>query len=369
MAKRENGGGTIRTVKGANGTKYYAYAPARYVTEDGKWKCIREPLGSFKKKSDAKDAIEKFAQNPSTKYNYSIAEVYEEWSSIAFDDISKQTADGYRAAWKHIQAAWGTKVNAPIRERTTAEIRQIYDYWMQPHEIMRKGRGKPYKTTAGPLSKSAMQKIKALLTQLYTYCMANDIVRQNYAALVKVPKDAAEGKQRALTDLEFAKLEKGYMNIPGGDACYVLCYTGFRATEFCMLTRFSYDPVEKTLRSGVKTDAGIDRIVPVHPKIQPIIERWYKGCTGPLYPQKNGKAHDKDTLRDKVWKPVMEALGLPDDLTPHSARHTYGTKLSKAKVSPEDIQRLIGHADYSTTANVYINQDISTLRKAVNSME
>ena len=65
----------------------------------------------------------------------------------------------------------------------------------------------------------------------------------------------------------------------------------------------------------------------------------------------------------------MQALGLPDDLTPHSARHTYGTKLSKAKVSPEDIQRLIGHADFSTTANVYIDQDISTLRKAVNSMD
>ena len=35
----------------------------------------------------------------------------------------------------------------------------------------------------------------------------------------------------------------------------------------------------------------------------------------------------------------------------------------------EDIQKLIGHSDFSTTANVYINQDIATLRKAVNSME
>lgn len=369
MSKRENGGGTIRTVKGANGTRYYAYAPARYIMVEDRRKCIRTPLGSFKKKSDAKDAIEKFTQRPSTKYNYSICEVYEEWSAIAFDDIAKQTVDGYKAAWKQIQAAWGDKINLPIRERTTAEIRQIYDYWMEEHEIMRKGRGKPYKAKSGPLSKSAMQKIKALLTQLYSYCMANDIVHQNYAALVKIPKDAQEGQQRALTDLEFAKLEKGYKDIPGGDACYVLCYTGFRVTEFCTLTRFSYDPKERTLRSGIKTEAGYDRIVPVHPKIQHIIDEWYNSCTVALYPQKNGKPYNKDNFREKVWKPVMEALGLPDDLTPHSARHTYGTKLSKAKVSPEDIQRLIGHADYSTTVNVYINQDLETLRKAVNSME
>ncbi|MBQ8797185.1 MAG: tyrosine-type recombinase/integrase [Oscillospiraceae bacterium] len=369
MAKRENGSGTIRTVKGANGTKYYAYAPARYEVIDGDRKCIREPLGSFKKKSDAKDAIEKFTQAPSVKYNYSIKEAYEEWSSIAFSDIAKQTVDGYKAAWKQVQAAWGSKCDLPIRERTTADIRQIYDYWMEPHEVMRQGRGKPFKTTSGPLSKSAMQKIKALLTQLYAYCMANDIVRQNYASLVKIPKDAEEGKQRALTDLEFAKLEKGYKDIPGGDACYVLCYTGFRATEFCILTKFSYDPKEKILRGGIKTDAGYDRIVPVHPKILPIVEKWYAQSNGPLYPRADGKPYDKDTFRDKVWYPVMRALGLPDDLTPHSARHTYGTKLSKAKVSTEDIQKLIGHADYSTTANVYINQDINTLRKAVNSME
>lgn len=369
MAKRENGGGTIRTVKGANGTKYYAYAPARWETVDGIRKCIREPLGSYRRKTDAKEAIDRFCQNPSKKYNYTIEELYEDWSEIAYDDIGKSTVDGYKAAWKQVQAAWGPLCDEPIRERTTAEIRQIYDYWMTEHEVMRQGRGKPFKTTAGPLSKSAMQKIKALLTQLYDYAMANDIVRQNYASLVKVPKDAEEGRQRALTDLEFAKLEKNYKTVPGGEVCYVLCYTGFRATEFCQLTRFSYDPKEKTLRSGIKTDAGIDRIVPVHPKIQPIIERWYAASNGPLYPQPNGKPHNKDTLRDKIWKPAMQALGLPDDLTPHSARHTFGTMLSKAKVSTEDIQKVIGHADYSTTANVYINQDINTLRKAVNAME
>ena len=369
MAKRENGGGTIRTVKGANGTKYYAYAPARYAEVDGVRKCIREPLGSFRKKSDARAAIERFREAPSLKYNYTLTMVYEEWSAMAYDDISKQTVDNYKAAWKNICAAIGPMADVPVRELTSGDIRSVYDYWLQEHEVLRQGRGKPFKAKAGPLSKSSMQKIKALLTQLYDFCMANEIVRQNLASLVKVPRDAQEGEKRAFTDLEFAKLEKLYRDIPGGEACYVLCYTGFRVSEFCQLTRFSYDPKEKTLRSGLKTEAGYDRVVPVHPKIQPIIDKWYASCNGPLYPKENGKPYDKDSFRKKVWEPCMAALGMPDDLTPHSARHTFGTKLSKAKVSTEDIQKLIGHADYSTTANVYINQDISTFRKAVNSME
>lgn len=369
MAKRENGGGSIRTVKGPNGTKYYAYAPARYEMVDGVRKCIREPLGGFARKTDARAAIEQFRDKPSTKYNYTLAMVYEEWSSTAYDDISKQTVDNYKAAWKNICAALEQKVDNPIRELTTGDIRSVFDYWLQEHEVLRQNHGKMVKMKAGPLSKSSMQKIKALLTQMYDFCMANEIVRQNIASLVKIPRDAKEGEKRAFTDLEFAKLESRYMDVPGGEACYVLCYTGFRVTEFCQLTRFSYDPKEKTLRSGIKTEAGFDRVVPVHPKIQPIIDRWYASCKGPLYAKENGKPYDKDSFRKSVWEPCMAALGLPDELKPHTARHTFGTKLSKAKVSTEDIQKLIGHADYATTANVYINQDISTFRKAVNSME
>ena len=369
MAKRENGCGTIRTVRGANGTKYYAYAPAQYVYVDGERKCVRLPLGSFTRKAEAKQAIERYSEAPTLKYNYSTAKLYEEWSDESFRDISRQTQDNYKSAWNQVKAAWGPKVDQPFRDRTSWEIRAIFDYWMVPHEVTRYNHGTPYVTVAGPLSKSSLQKIKALMTQLYSYAMANDIVHQNYAALAKLPKEAKEGTQRAFTDLEFAKLERGYMDVPGGDACYVLCYTGWRVTEFCQLTRFSYDPKERVLRSGIKTEAGFDRIVPVHPKIQPIIERWYRDCDTVLYPTSTGKSYNKDSFRRKVWDPVMKALGLPDDLTPHSARHTYGTKLSKAKVSTEDIQKLIGHADYSTTANIYINQDISTLRRAVNSME
>lgn len=53
-----------------------------------------------------------------------------------------------------------------------------------------------------------------------------------------------------------------------------MCYTGFRIAEFLELTSFSYDSISKTLRGGKKTAAGKNRIVPIHPKIQPIIENW-----------------------------------------------------------------------------------------------
>ena len=68
----------------------------------------------------------------------------------------------------------------------------------------------------------------------------------------------------------------------------------------------------------------------------------------------------------------MEAVyaipGLSDELTPHSARRTFGTRMSAVGIKPKDLQRIMSQADYSMTANVYINQDDSTLKAAINMM-
>lgn len=56
---------------------------------------------------------------------------------------------------------------------------------------------------------------------------------------------------------------------PSADSALALCLTGFRTREFLTLTRFSCDPANHALRGSSKTEAGKDRIVPVHPKLQP----------------------------------------------------------------------------------------------------
>lgn len=352
MAKRENGSGSIVRRKLANGIKYVAYAPAKYETVDDQVHLVRQKVGSYDKKSDARAALDDFLKHPSSKYNCTLRQIYADWKAIAFADIQQQTITNYTTCWNKIcQCSSPAIADKRVRDITTSDLRQVLDYYTTGEAVK-------------PLSKSYITKIKALFTQLYNYAMANNIVDRNYAALVKLPK-MKDGEARAFTSLEFATLAKNWATVPGGDACYVLCYTGWRVSEFCGLTRFSYDPKARTLWGGMKTDAGRGRIVPVHPNIQPIIETWYNASSGPLYPRKNGKPHTKDSFLRTVWQPCMAALGLPDDLTPHSARHTCATRLSEAGVPPEDIQRIMGHADYSMTANVYINQDVDTLRAAI----
>ena len=51
--------------------------------------------------------------------------------------------------------------------------------------------------------------------------------------------------------------------------------------------------------------------------------------------------------------------------TPHATRHTYASRAVKEGLPPEMLQKILGHADYSTTANIYTHIDAQTLVDAV----
>jgi integrase len=70
-------------------------------------------------------------------------------------------------------------------------------------------------------------------------------------------------------------------------------------------------------------------------------------------------------LRDIV-RPVMLAAGVPPELAhPHVLRHTYGTLfMTRPKARVEQLQKLMGHADISTTS-VYLHPTAEDLEAAV----
>lgn len=81
----------------------------------------------------------------------------------------------------------------------------------------------------------------------------------------------------------------------------------------------------------------------------------------------NGKPYTSDNFRRRCYYPSLDAIGVRY-LTPHATRHTFATRLSAAGARTEDIQALAGHEDYEMTANTYIHQDITTLRRAIDTM-
>lgn len=340
--KRENGTGSVYRRKDLKRRPWVAVAPAELVRDDasGRVNAQQMVIGHYATAQEAKDALDEYRRNPTTKFNITLDQLHDEWAEIAYRSISKQTKDNYDACWLKLEPLYAQK----FREIRTAQMQSVIDMY-------------------SGMSHSTLSKIKALLTQLYDYAMQNDIVNKNYAKFIVLPRQEKTAKD-CFSDLELEKIKKAAGCVPFADVILMMCYTGFRVSEFLELTPFSYDASLNALKGGKKTDAGRDRVVPVHDAIKPYLEAWIAKNGETIICASDGKPYTADRFRRQCYYPALEAIGVRR-LSPHATRHTFATRLSAAGARTEDIQALAGHEDYEVTANTYIHQDIGTLRAAI----
>ena len=58
---------------------------------------------------------------------------------------------------------------------------------------------------------------------------------------------------------------------------------------------------------------------------------------------------------ERDFKKWLKEAGIESDLSPHSLRHTVGTRLLKTFKNPKLVQRYLGHSDVATTLRYYVD--------------
>lgn len=329
--KRENGTGTVYYDR----SKKYRPWVVR-VTFEGK----RTYLGSYETEEEAWDVLNKHNESPNVMVHYTFLQTFEMWKKTAYRNIGSNTRGNYDAAFKKLSSLHNMR------------MRDIKAYTLE--EVMDQN---------SDLSSSSLKKMKTVLSKVFEWAEKNDIVTKNYAKFIELAP--AEKEERpAFTDIEVRKIAEAADTVPYADVILVMIYTGFRVTEFLSLTRFSYDAEEKTLRGGSKTKAGKNRIVPVHPKIQPYVEKWLAKNGQTIFCRPDGRPFTSDNFRKDYFGKTLKQIGVRE-LTPHATRHTCATMMSKFGVRPEDSMKILGHASYDVTAEYYIHQDTEALRNAI----
>jgi len=356
--KRENGTGSVYKRSDLKYRPWVAATPA-------KGNKPAEIIGYYATAQEAKDALDEYRKNPTTKLNITLKELYEEWLPIGLKDKSKQLGDSYRAAWNKLKDIHNKK----FRELRTGHFQQIInDLQKERPKLDKEGNpvlknDKP--VMLPPMSYSSLHDIKVLAGLLYKYAMQNDIINKNYAEFLVLP-EKPKGVKDCFNDLELKKIKDSIGKVPFADCIYFMCYTGLRITEFLSLTKFSV--YEKNgvcaLYGGIKTDAGKDRVVPVHPKIKPILKDWMAKNGQTIFCRSDGSPYTSDCFRKKCFYPALEEMGIRR-LTPHATRRTFATMLSTANVREEDFISMMGHADYSVSIESYIYQSAEKLQLAI----
>lgn len=149
----------------------------------------------------------------------------------------------------------------------------------------------------------------------------------------------------------------------------VLIHTGVRRQELLDITLGDVDLDTRILRVA-KGKGSKTRLIPLNQCACDAVKDWLDlrpDCEHAyLFTSRFGQRLDANALYT-MFRRCMEIAGIEitDGMSLHKLRASFATGLLNNGCSLVHIQRLLGHADISTTASAYLSTDMTSLRKAV----
>ncbi|MDR1465402.1 MAG: site-specific integrase [Oscillospiraceae bacterium] len=261
------------------------------------------------------------------------AELYALWADKKLPKLGGSNQKSLRSAYKHCKALYALK------------YRTVRAYNMQ--ECI-DGCGCGYSTQSA---------IKALFHHLDRFALELDVITTMYSDLV-TSEPVPETSKVPFTEDEINRLWD-LQDTPWADSVLIYLYTGFRLSELLAVKCADVDLAQSTIKGGVKTKAGRDRIVPIHPRILPLVTSRMGGSYLLEY---DGKPITKSQYY-LFWAAVMERMGAAH--TVHETRHTFRSRLDSAGANKVAIDRIMGHKSLDTGERVYTHKTIKELHAAV----
>lgn len=200
-------------------------------------------------------------------------------------------------------------------------------------------------------SYSSAELIIMMFNQVSKYALANDLIEKNYTQFVRIKIDDDDEHGVPFSHDDLAKLWKNKDN-DVVEMLLIMCYSGFRISEYYDL---EVNLQKKYFKGGIKTQAGKNRIVPIHSAIFPLVKKRLKkyGCLLQI---------SDSQFREAMYQ-TLNDLKI-DKHTPHDCRHTFSALCEKYKVNENDRKRMLGHA-LDLTNGVYGHRTVEDLREEI----
>lgn len=348
-----NGFGRITELKNRNLRNPYRAMITSGFSEDGK--PIGKILGYYKTYNDAYSALAEYHKHPvDLDKRLTCNELYEKWSEEYFKNISANATRTVVAAWRYCHSAYDLRVD---------EVRSRHIKFCIEEGYVMDG---DKKRMASANTKS---RIKSTWNLMMDYAVEYELTDRNYARAFDLSKEVIKEKETAtrqhlsFTDKEMEVLwkhtEDEIVNI-----ILFQCYSGFRPQELGLIEVANVNIDDMYIIGGMKTEAGTNRIVPIHPRMQEFVKKIYHMAGSRKYLfDANGKlTYDKYNHR---FRKVIAELGLNPEHRPHDCRKQFVTLAKKHNVDEYAIKRVVGHSITDITERVYTDRDIAWLKDEI----
>ncbi len=369
LMRLPNGYGTIKALPGNRRQPFAAMVnPKLTLNEDtGKSYYTYDFLGSFSEKIDAYKAILSYQENPyDLKNDLTIKELYDAWLPKYIEDnkLDDNRRKAYDATFKYCEPVYNIKVVNFMPAMIEDQIKNAY-------KTGEKGTEAGKKIAATAIIKG---NVKTLYNLLFDYAVFRRIVTENYARTFttnlskEVGLKSRVGRPYTKDELAILWSKCGDIFI---DMTLVQCYSGWRPGEVITLSVNNIDLENRTYTGGIKTENGINRIVPIHSKVLPIIHKYYHEAINvgrPMLFGRTEKFHGsyryiENSFRNSLLKKEAE-LGILGHVL-HDGRHTFSTHAKEYGVDDYARKKFMGHSIKDLTDRVYTHMDIEWFRTEI----
>ena len=290
-------------------------------------KQIRKYVGYYRTKTEAVKALAEYNTNPYdlTAHKITFSEVWEHWKKGEYESAPESSQKSWRTGYKHCE---------PIYNMKMTDIKFMH---LEP--------------LLDDKGISTQRKIKAICSKLFKYALKHEWIEKNPSEHLELknmdePKKVAE----VFTNKEIREIWRKSRFDDFYELVIILLYSGLRISELLEIKQENV--FEDYMVGGLKTDAGRNRIIPIHWEIRDLIHKRMDGSellVDMTYPQFY-KEFNKRIKNHNI----------------HDTRHTFISKLHSAGADPVALKMIVGHSQSDITSKVYIHKNKDELLEEVN---
>lgn len=343
-----NGFGQITEIKGKKLRKPYRVMITVAKSETGKPICkLLKPEAYFETYNDAYAALVEYNRNPyDLDESMNVEELYEKWSAEYFEKLKNDSGK------RTIKSAWACCSNVKTMRVKDLRARHIKGCMEQAPTLNVKFR------------------VKSMFNIMLDYALEYELVDRNYARTFAIDdEDRKEAEKEKKDHISFTDEEMNILweNKDNEIVSWVLVqsYMGWRPQEIGRILFDDVDLENMLMTGGMKTEAGRERVVPIHPCIQDLVKKIYEMSKSReskyFISDPNGKLITYDKYNKRFMK-VVENFKLNPEHRPHDPRKQFVTMCKKYEADEYAIKYMIGHKVDDLTEKVYTDREISWLR-------
>ena len=315
--------------------------------------------------------IEKYSYLEKSDHPSKMDEYLLMWKNLRKSEVAETTYDGYHTYIDRHLVPYFKELNLNIQDITAGHIFDYINY------LSSDGGRKDNKI--GGQSITSIRKIISILRQVFEYAVLYGDIRVNPAKQVPLPKTTSKKDERQvfLTAEDAQKMLDAFKNEEIGPIVYVTLYYGLRKSEALGLRWQAVDFEANTItinhtvvsnghiveKDSTKTYSS-RRTFELLPDVKELLlklkaqQEEYRLRLGSgyhmndyIFKNANGMPYRPDSLT-RSFKRALARHGLPQ-MRYHDLRHSTASILVDKGWDINDIKEWLGHADISTTANIY----------------